>query len=96
MKLSDNGEYKQLITRISSIFERGRQQAAQAVNVQLLETYWEIGRYIVEFEQEGAERAKYGENLLVYLSKRFVPFIRERVWTKQPETDETVLSSFSN
>lgn len=69
MKLSDNGEYKQLITHISSIFERGRQQAVQAVNVQLLETYWEIGRYIVEFEQEGAERAKYGKNLLVYLSK---------------------------
>jgi hypothetical protein len=69
MKLSDNGEYKQLITQISSIFERGRQKALQAVNVQLLETYWEIGRHIVEFEQEGESRAEYGKSLINKLAE---------------------------
>ena len=32
-------------------------------------TYWEIGRRIVEFEQRGEKRAKYGKALLERLSK---------------------------
>ena len=32
-------------------------------------TYWEVGRRIVEFEQDGADRAKYGEGLIRRLSK---------------------------
>lgn len=69
MKLSGNIEYERLINQISSVFERGRQKALQAVNVLLLETYWEIGRHIVEFEQEGESRAKYGKALLEQLAK---------------------------
>lgn len=69
MKLSGNREYEKLINQISSIFERGRQTALQAVNIQLLETYWEIGRHIVEFEQEGESRAKYGKALLEQLAR---------------------------
>lgn len=69
MKLSDNREYEKLINQISSIFERGRQKALQAVNVQLLETYWEIGRHIVEFEQEGESRAEYGKSLINKLAE---------------------------
>lgn len=68
MDLNDNKEYNKLIHEISSTYEEGRGRAAQAVNVQLLETYWKIGQYIVEFEQKGG-RAKYGEKLLLFLSK---------------------------
>ena len=32
-------------------------------------TYWEIGRRIVEYEQGGAERAEYGDQLLIRLSR---------------------------
>jgi hypothetical protein len=44
-------------------------QAAKQVNAVLLQTYWQIGRYIVEFEQAGQERAEYGSRLLNQLSK---------------------------
>lgn len=43
--------------------------ARKAVNIQLLKTNWEIGRYIVEFEQGGKEKAEYGESLLENLSR---------------------------
>jgi hypothetical protein len=35
----------------------------------LVQTYWEIGHYIVEFEQQGNERAEYGTQLFERLSK---------------------------
>jgi len=34
-----------------------------------LQTYWQIGQYIVEYEQKGKTRADYGEDLLESLSK---------------------------
>lgn len=44
-------------------------QAAKAVNTVLLQSYWQIGRHIVEFEQEGSKKAQYGNQLLTKLSK---------------------------
>jgi len=41
-----------------------QQQAVKAINRTLTLRNWIIGYYIVEFEQHGEERAKYGENLL--------------------------------
>lgn len=35
----------------------------------MVQTYWNIGKRIVEEEQNGEERAKYGSSLLKYLSK---------------------------
>ena len=61
--------YPALIKNISHLLEEGRKIASQKVNQILVETYWHIGRYIVEFEQEGEERADYGANLLKQLSK---------------------------
>lgn len=61
--------YEGLVTRISDTFVQGRQKAAVAVNSFLVNTYWQIGRYIVEFEQEGSEKAEYGTALLERLSK---------------------------
>jgi hypothetical protein len=42
---------------------------ARGESIVLLETYWHIGQYIVEFEQEGVARAEYGKGLLDRLSK---------------------------
>lgn len=39
------------------------------VNTILVQTYWEIGKYIVEFEQKGNEKAEYGSQLFDRLSK---------------------------
>lgn len=62
-------QYTHLISTIGQILAEGRRKALQSVNQILVRTYWEIGKQIVEFEQEGKERAEYGKNLLLILSR---------------------------
>ena len=69
MTLSSRDEYQRLLGQISEAYSQGRTQAMQAVNIQLLETYWQIGQYIVEFEQGGQATAQYGQGLLKSLSQ---------------------------
>jgi hypothetical protein len=64
-----NTNYRQLVSHISDTFVVGQKRAALAVNTYLIETYWKIGQYIVEYEQGGNERAEYGKQLLEKLSK---------------------------
>ena len=68
MGLAASSAYQGLLERISQTFEQGRSQALNAVNRLLLESYWQVGRHIVEFEQGGRERAEYGKALLDTLS----------------------------
>ena len=68
MKL-EHSPYEQLITQIGGLLQKGRQQAAQSVNTILVQTYWNIGQHIVEFEQKGNQRAEYGTQLFDRLSK---------------------------
>jgi predicted nuclease of restriction endonuclease-like (RecB) superfamily len=65
----DKPSYEKLITQIGSLLRNGRQKAVQSVNTILVQTYWHIGQYIVEFEQKGNERAEYGSQLFERLSK---------------------------
>lgn len=60
--------YKELIERIGFSIEGGRQLAVRKINSVLVATYWSVGRWIVEFEQKGKERAIYGEGLMKKLS----------------------------
>ena len=69
MTLSPRDEYQRLLGQISDAYSQGRTQAMRAVNIQLLETYWQIGQYIVEFEQDGAAMPQYGKQLLKNLSR---------------------------
>lgn len=55
---------------ISEVIQQARQQVKQAVNLQMVQAYWHIGRLIVEQEQQGQERAEYGKQHLSQLSKR--------------------------
>lgn len=66
--IADDG-YQNLLGKISHIYTIGQTRAAQAVNVQITETYWQIGHDIVEFEQGGKTRADYGTGLLTSLSR---------------------------
>ena len=66
--IQTNG-YKNLLTNISGIFADAQARAIRAINTQLLENYWRIGQYIVEFEQGGLTQATYGKALLENLSK---------------------------
>ncbi len=68
---TDNN-YKGLVSHISEIYIQGREKATIAVNTNLVETYWKIGQYIVEYEQKGKERAEYGTELLKKLSKDLI------------------------
>jgi hypothetical protein len=63
-------EYKKLIEGIGHLLATGREKAALEVNSILVQTYWEIGRYIVEFEQGGNEKAEYGSQLFDRLSAK--------------------------
>jgi predicted nuclease of restriction endonuclease-like (RecB) superfamily len=61
--------YQGLISQISETYTSGQQKAIMAVNTNMVKTYWEIGQYIIEFEQKGVQRAEYGKSLLSQLSK---------------------------
>ena len=60
--------YEGLVGEIGALFEQARRTSACAVNALMTATYWEIGRRIVEYEQGGKARAKYGEGLLQRLA----------------------------
>lgn len=60
----------ELISEIKSIIENARKNVAREVNSELLNAYWNIGRIIVDYEQNNNVRAKYGEQTIKILSKR--------------------------
>jgi predicted nuclease of restriction endonuclease-like (RecB) superfamily len=68
-ELTTDTGYQSLLGKISEVYATGQARAAQAVNVHITETYWRIGRDIVEFEQGGNIRADYGKALLTKLSR---------------------------
>lgn len=65
----DAPEYVRLVSHISELWDNAKAKAAIAINTELLDANWETGRYIVEFEQGGNVKAKYGDKLLETLSK---------------------------
>lgn len=62
-------DYKSLLSNVSNLIEEARRKAVKQVNAIIVQTYWEVGRLIVEEEQKGEEKADYGTALVVELSK---------------------------
>ena len=60
----------QLYQGIRDILLSARTQVRQTVNTTMVQTYWQIGRLIVEDEQGGEKRAEYGKRVLPELAKR--------------------------
>lgn len=58
----------QLYSKIAELLQVARQSVVRAVNQTMVYTYYEIGRMIVEDEQQGMERAEYGRQVLKELS----------------------------
>lgn len=56
-------------TDIKSLLHDARNKVYTAVNTTMTQTYWQIGKRIVEEEQDGKARAGYGKELLINLSK---------------------------
>ena len=67
---SSSGNLERAYERIRTILTEARNRAFQAINSAMVSAYWEIGRTIVEEEQQGQQRAEYGQQVLVGLSNR--------------------------
>ncbi len=63
-------DFGSLVAAIRQVHEHCAAQAGKAVNINLTLRNWAIGCYIREYEQNGADRAEYGEKLLDRLADR--------------------------
>mgnify|MGYP006377920379 FL=1 len=70
LERNDNAGLDSLVEQISNVQDVLQGVAAHAINLSLTARNWLIGYYIVEYEQNGEDRAQYGANLLNTLSKR--------------------------
>mgnify|MGYP000362272936 FL=1 len=62
--------YEDIYSEIRETLLSSRHQAYSAVNFAMVQAYWQIGRIIVEHEQEGSLRSGYGKSVLQELSNR--------------------------
>ena len=58
--------------KVADLLKEARQNVVQTVNKTMVRAYYEIGRMIVEEEQNGKERAEYGKSLLKGLSQKLI------------------------
>lgn len=65
-----NKRDNKLFETISSLLLQARQQVIQTINTTMVNTYFEIGRLIVEDEQHGKKRAQYAKETLRSLAKQ--------------------------
>ena len=61
--------YQKLIDNITTLWSESKAKAITAVNTELLEANWQTGKYIVEFEQGGKQKAEYGKKLITNVRK---------------------------
>lgn len=66
-------EVKELYESIIKIVEQTRNRVYKTINTEMVELYWNIGKRIVE-KQEGRSRARYGESLLIDISKKLTNY----------------------
>jgi hypothetical protein len=66
---------KDFLKQVAQLIEQARSHVGRTANVVTCITYYEVGRMIVEKEQQGEKRAQYGKGLMKeladYLTKRF-------------------------
>ena len=68
-ELVKNSGFEKMISDIEALVNTSKNELATSINKVMTVTYWSIGKYIVEFEQEGNAKAEYGKNLLSTISK---------------------------
>ncbi len=68
--MSDGLQNKVIFQQVAELLQNARQQVLRTVNSTMTITYFEIGRIIVEEEQNGKDRAEYGKQLLKGLSQQ--------------------------
>lgn len=65
-----NMNFEALVSQIQSTNEALQNNARLVINRHVTANAWLTGYYIVEYEQHGSDRAKYGEKLLQKLAER--------------------------
>ena len=60
----------ELVKSVRTVLTHSRQSLQQTVNTTMVQTYWQVGRLIVEDEQQGKTRASYGKQVLTHLANR--------------------------
>lgn len=68
-ELSNEQELQDLVNQITKLVDSSKASIAANVNTIITETYWNVGRYIVEFEQHGKTYSVYGSKLLTRLAQ---------------------------
>jgi predicted nuclease of restriction endonuclease-like (RecB) superfamily len=63
-------QYGQLLESIKEVIVESRQRVFRIANTALLQTYWQIGKLIIEDEQDGNDKAEYGKGTLKNLAKQ--------------------------
>lgn len=68
-----------LYSNIKEVIESARNTVYKTANAEMVKSYWLIGKLIIEEEQQGKERANYGEEIITQLSERLTQsIIRQR------------------
>jgi len=75
-QITKSSDYKNLLSEIWNIILDAKKKIVSSINTTLTITYWNIWKYIVEFEQNWEKRAKYWKELLKNISK----YLTENFW----------------
>jgi predicted nuclease of restriction endonuclease-like (RecB) superfamily len=67
---SNGSQINTVYEQIASVIRQARTKIMRTIDTTMVQTYWHIGKYIVEEEQKGAKTAKYGSYLLEEISSR--------------------------
>ncbi len=68
MKNKNTSQYIGLVWQIIWLLEQSKKQVLRHINTTMITTYWQIGKYIIEYEQWWLDRAQYGAWLIQQLS----------------------------
>lgn len=68
-----------MLADIRTVIQEARNRVHRTVNTTMVSAYWQIGRLIVEHEQQGQHRAAYGTQLLKRLSETLTCRFQKRL-----------------
>lgn len=68
IKVSTSNMLEKLVINIEKIVSKAKENVSHSIKHTITETYWVIGKYIVETEPDGKIRAAYGSKMLTILS----------------------------
>jgi predicted nuclease of restriction endonuclease-like (RecB) superfamily len=87
---------KDILIQIQSIISNAQSKAIRAVDHERVLMYWQIGKIIFEEEQEGKDRADYGQYLIKTISETFQPQFGSGFSVRQLEMNRQFFRTFPN